>query len=402
MKENNYNIAPILYLVASTVIFTDSVQAKNGISAELEIEATFFRDPAFDPRQEGDGLTYRFQPKYFKKFDNSWSFKFSPFFRYDQQDGERTHNDIRELALHKKDDLWEAKLGISKVFWGVTKSQYLVDIINQTDLIENIDGTVKLGQPMINLALKQKWGKTELFVLPYFRERTYESSSGRLRFLIPVDTGQAVYESSQEKKHVDYAVRWSHKLSVWNIGLSHFTGTSRAPRFTLGANVNGETVLVPNYDQIEQTGLDLKATTGRWIWKLDLINRQNPLDSYIAWTAGFQYNRKRVFKSKKDMAILVEYMYDDRNDPSKTVFERDIFLAAILKFNNPSSTAVIASYYIDEDSDERIYKFEIRRKIGKSSKLSAEAIVVSNAEVPSPLYNLRRDSYLRVKFTKQF
>jgi len=54
-------------------------------------------------------------------------------------------------------------------FWGVTEFQHLVDIINQTDLVENIDTEDKLGQPMINLALINDWGTVDLFIMPYFR-----------------------------------------------------------------------------------------------------------------------------------------------------------------------------------------------------------------------------------------
>ena len=45
------------------------------------------------------------------------------------------------------------RLGLRKVYWGVTESQHLVDVINQTEGVENLDGEDKLGQPMLNLAL---------------------------------------------------------------------------------------------------------------------------------------------------------------------------------------------------------------------------------------------------------
>ena len=62
----------------------------------------------------------------------------------------------------------EVKAGAVKVFWGVTESQHLVDVINQADLVENIDSEDKLGQPMINLSWGKDWGTLELFVLPYY------------------------------------------------------------------------------------------------------------------------------------------------------------------------------------------------------------------------------------------
>ena len=76
---------------------------------------------------------------------------------------------------------WELRLGIGKVFWGVTESRHLVDTINQSDGVEDIDGEAKLAQPMATLSWIRDWGVVELLVLPYFRERTFAGVEGRPR-----------------------------------------------------------------------------------------------------------------------------------------------------------------------------------------------------------------------------
>jgi len=38
------------------------------------------------------------------------------------------------------------------------KFQHLVDVINQTDLVEDIDGEEKLSQLMLNFSSVHKWG----------------------------------------------------------------------------------------------------------------------------------------------------------------------------------------------------------------------------------------------------
>ncbi len=135
-----------------------------------------------------------------------------PFARLDAQDKERNHFDLREFNwLHVGGD-WDLRLGVDKVFWGVTESRHLVDVINQTDLVEDIDQEDKLGQPMINLGLHFHWGNLNGFVLPFFRERTFPGRKGRLRSATPVDTNQAFYESSLQEWHPDVAVRWSHVI----------------------------------------------------------------------------------------------------------------------------------------------------------------------------------------------
>jgi len=71
----------------------------------------------------------------------------------DEHDDNRTHGDIRELSWIHVGSNWETRVGVRKVFWGVTEGRHLVDIINQTDAVDQVDGEEKLGQPMINLSV---------------------------------------------------------------------------------------------------------------------------------------------------------------------------------------------------------------------------------------------------------
>ena len=122
-------------------------------SGYLGTEFRYFTQDPRDPRQHDENFSLVFEPEYYHEWDKgTQSLAFVPFFRLDQHDNERTHFDIRELNWTKVAENWELRLGLRKVFWGVTEFQHLVDIINQTDLVENIDTEDKLGQPMINLA----------------------------------------------------------------------------------------------------------------------------------------------------------------------------------------------------------------------------------------------------------
>ena len=109
-----------------------------------------------------------------------------PFFRYDSADDRRTHGDLREAFWSRIGDDWELHVGARRVFWGVTEFRHLVDIVNQTDLVENIDGEDKLGQPMVQLSLVRDFGLLDLYLLTGFRERTFPGSDGRLRPALPV------------------------------------------------------------------------------------------------------------------------------------------------------------------------------------------------------------------------
>ena len=155
---------------------------------------------------------------------------FSPFFRWDAVDGERTHWDLREFYWERWGEGWNLRVGVDRVFWGVMESQHLVDFINQTDLVENLDAEEKLGQPMVNLNFRTDLGAFELFILPGFRERTFPGQRGRLRTQPFVDTGEASYSSSRGRSHVDFAARWSAVFGKWDLSRPHAIARYRLAR----------------------------------------------------------------------------------------------------------------------------------------------------------------------------
>ena len=192
-------------------------------SGSAAVEQRYFFQDALFPQQERANLSVYFAPQVYTTFNNgNDSIVFNGFYRLDQQDEQRTHGDIRELKWTHSGDEWEVQTGIGKVFWGQTESLHLVDIINQTDAIEAIDGEDKLGQPMVTFSLFKDWGNTTVFVLPYFRERTFSGSDGRFRAALPVDTDNPIFESEDEEKNLDWALRWQHTLGDWEVGLIIF------------------------------------------------------------------------------------------------------------------------------------------------------------------------------------
>ncbi len=363
---------------------------------------TFLQSPAFAD-QDASSLSLSAQPEYYHAWDNGdQSFLFVPFLRIDNRDPERSHVDIRELSWIKASRDWELRAGIRKVYWGVTESQHLVDIINQTDLVENPDGEDKLGQPMINFAWIQDWGTLDFFVLPGFRERTFPGADGRLRTALVVDTDHPQYESSREERHIDAALRWSHSMGDWDWGLSHFHGTSRDPQLLPGLDADGNPVLIPRYDIINQTGLSLQATKGDWLWKLEAIRRTGQGDTYSAATGGFEYTLVGIRDSAIDLGLLLEYSFDDRKDAAPTPFEDDIFIGTRWAFNDIQSTEILAGIFLDRDHDGRLYNIEASRRLGNEWKLTGELRIWGDYPQQDPLYSFREDDYLLVELARYF
>ena len=270
------------------ILFVISFAAfANEWSGKVFLEYRQFSKEALTSSQFKQYGSIAFQPEWLHEWDNGKQIlNFVPFVRWDQHDEERSHSDIRELSWLKVFEESEFRIGLRKVFWGVTESQHLVDVINQTDLVESIDGEEKLGQPMINYALIQEWGTVDIFILPYFRERTFPGVNGRLRSIPHVDTTNPLYESSDKEKHIDSAIRWAHNIGDWDVGLSYFNGTSRAPSFVGDLDIKGNPVLRPVYNLMQQSGLDLQATIDAWLWKLEVVNRRFKVERYVAATGG--------------------------------------------------------------------------------------------------------------------
>jgi hypothetical protein len=378
------------------LIFLISVQTQAGeFSGYIEGETRYFSESPLSADQYDDfNFSLSVKPEYHHQWDDGrQSFSFIPFARIDQHDSKRSHFDIRELSWIKAAETWELRAGIRKVFWGVTESQHLVDVINQTDLVEHLDGEEKLGQPMINLALIRDWGTLDFFILPYFRERTFPGKQGRLlNGGIPIAVDQARYESSAEEYHVDWAIRFEKTIENWDIGISYFDGTNRDPRLLMEKGV-----LIPFYEQIQQTGLDLQLTQDSTLWKLELISRNESAGSYTALTGGFEYTFVGIFDSDADLGIITEYLFDDRQDNALTPFANDLMFGMRLTLNDEQSTELLAGSIVDLDNQSSMFLLEASRRLGNNWKLSLESYIYSNIEVNDLTYGFRNDDF--VQFT---
>jgi len=350
---------------------------------------------------------------YYRAWDNErQSLTFSPFYRYDAEDDERTHFDIREGFWSLVGNDWDLHLGVKQIFWGVTEFNHLVDIINQTDLVENIDGEDKLGQPMAHLSLVRDWGILDFHLLTGFRERTFPGPDGRPRFYIPIDNDDATYESSAGDGRIDGAIRWSQHVGAFEFGLSHFNGTSRAPLYEPVLEDDGELLLRPFYPVINQTGLDAQAIYGDWAIKLESIYRTNFPDDYYAFNAGFERTLVGALGTRADLGLVVEYLYDDRGEGAfDTFFENDIALATRWALNDFGDTQALIGLIWDHDSHETIFTLEASRRLGETWLLLLEGRAFAGAQALNPDdpfdpgnkgASVARDDYIELELTKYF
>ncbi len=388
----------VLFFTVPLAVFAGEV------SGYLAFEMRAFEhSPEYAGQRGGLSYSIAFEPEFYQEWNGGdVSFTATPYLRVDTNDSERDLFDLRAFLMLFVSGNWEARIGVSKVFWGVAESQHLVDVVNQTDLVANPDGEEKLGQPMLQVVYVSRFGDFSFFALPGFRERTFPGERGRLRTPLIVDANRSLYESSGKDERVDFALRWKHDIGDVDVGLHYFTGTNRAPLFLPRLNEDGNPVLLPYYELMDQAGIDLQLTTGGWLWKLEALARESDSDRYSAMVGGFEYTLYGLKGSSMDLGLLTEIHLDSRGENAPVPFNRDLFIGGRLTWNDDADTSIVAGAFIDGGTGTVFGRFEYVRRLRDGYKLELEIQKLANAAQVDPLYSLHRDGYLQISISRYF
>ena len=361
----------------------------------------FLQSPADEDQFSGLQLSAFAEPEFrWRSGDRDTQVQFTPFLRLDARDGERSHFDIREAYVRHVSGDFEFLVGLNRVFWGVTESRHLVNIINQVDAVEDIDEEDFLGQPMLQLGWQAEFGRFDAYLMSGFRERTFPSRSGRLRGPV-VDTDEAVFESHRGRGRPDLALRYSHYVGDLDVGLHVFHGTGREPeRFV---PIAGSDRLAPYYGVITQAGADLQYTSEAWLWKFEGLVREGQGDAFAAAVAGVEYTLFGIADSDADLGLLFEVLADGRDDDVfPTAAEHDVFVGARLALNDVSDTDVLAGVFVDAKEGPASLRVEAGRRLGERWKLEAEATAFLEHDSDDGAFPLRRDSFATLRLSYFF
>ena len=362
------------------------------IIGELSFDNRYFFNAGLQ-EQKKNHTSFSFSPEIFQDNSNR-IFHFKVKLRKDSEDSGRNLNDIQELYLINILEDKEIKYGVSKEFWGVTETSHRVDIINQTDFTEGFDGEEKLGQPMIKISLERQWGLLDIYTLLGFRERNFSGKKGRLRLPLPINEKGSLYSSSSKNKRADFAVRWSNYYDDFDIAISHFSGTSREPRFLPSANKINE--LVPVYEVIDQTGLEIQYLLDSLAIKGEVISRSGQGERFTAATYGLEYTQVGVLQSRIDLGWVVEFNHDDRLESSPFV------LGTRFSFNDIYDSQILSGFILNDKSKELGFLLEASRRIGECCLLSLEGIYFDDTEEDNGQKKLfqafKEDDFLRAEF----
>jgi len=348
------------------------------------------------------------------------------FQRVDDNDDSRTHGDVRELYYQVIGEDFEFRLGARRVYWGVTESRHLVDVVNQSDFVENIDNEDKLGQPMMNLALIRDYGTIDLFLLPYQRARTFPGAEGYPRLPFPVQAREALYESNQEQAHLDYALRYANAFGPLDLGVAWFDGTAREPRLLpcvrsgasgtylnnpgprpacdapnylstfvtppplppppppdqiaqqYAAEVRANLVLVPYYDRLKQASIDAQYVIGSIALKLEALHREQQQRGTWAAVTGFEYTLGDIWATGADIGLLAEYLYDEKDEFLGVLVDDELFFGSRLALNDVAGSQLLAGVVANrENFNSRLFGVEASRRLTDDWRLAFEARMFS-------------------------
>jgi len=368
---------------------------------EISTELRLFPDtPQFDGQLDGaQGSIILTGEGRWRSPDRDTRVLFEPFLRLDSQDTERTYVDIREASIsHEINRDWDVLVGVSQVFWGVAESRNVVDVINQFDTVEDIDEGEKLGQPMLRVSRRGDIGTLEAYYLPYFRERRFPGTDGRLRTQPVVDTDAARFERDGEEWAGDFALRYSNRFSGFDLGLHAFHGTSRNPRLEFNPATG---TLEPFYPELTQGGIDLQWTQEAWLLKGEVVTGGMLGDTFTSAVGGFEYTLFDISGSGFDVGLIGEYLYDDRDQARlpTTIFENDVFVGTRVTLNDVQDTELLAGAIIDDRTGGVFASAEFQRRIGDTLLLEVEARAFSAQDDPF-ISALEADDSVLFRLTK--
>jgi hypothetical protein len=393
-----YFFQQIYIFIISAILFPLLPSYAVELRGDISVEGRYFIEEPGNQDQEQHSGSLAIEPELYHAFSTELSLVFKSFIRFDSGEDQRTHWDIREANFFYLTNDYEFQAGIGKVFWGAAEFVHLVDIINQTDLVENINGEKKLGQPMLHLSAPKDWGVIDAFFLPFFRERTFPGAKDRLRTPLVVDTDQTIYEKGVGQYHADFALRYSN--TFWeniDLGLYHFIGTSREPTLLPGGKPHSP-IFVPYYEQISQTGMDLQTSAGGWLLKGEALFRSGQGRAFAAAVFGFEYTFFNIYDSGMDLGIIGEYVFDDReSDFALSSFNNDLMTGFRLALNDPAGTEILAGIMKDMQLSTSIFSIEASRRIGERIKLNIEALLIADPAEEDPAYIFKQDNYIKIE-----
>jgi hypothetical protein len=311
----------------------------------------------------------------------------------------RQHFNVASLFVSYYAETWDLRFGYDTVFWGVMESNHVVDYVNQSNYLESFHTEDKLGQPMIALRTLSDSMVFQAFALIGTQEREFLSPHERLSGNIHVDDANSEFESSHKDKRVDTAIRISQTIDIFDYAVSYFYGSQRNPDLILQPN---SAIFIPYYPLTQRLGVEFQVTLDHIMYKLEAIHEHSDHHHYNAGSVGFEYTQGSILQSNKDLGYLLEYSFDNRDNPSLTPFQHDIFGGLRLALNDTASSEFIVGVTHDLDNHSQVIRLQFESRLNPSLSIDLDSWIFVDIAEEDIFYRYKDDSYLEVNLRYYF
>ena len=388
----------LLVLTSVSACAVTKVQTGGLVAADGRV---FFLPPKYAGQEYGHGVSLVVDPKLTVDVqDGRHKLTIEPFYRLDPVDDQRSHADLREASYRLSLRGWKMGIGAGIFSWGVLESYRPTDVLNQTDFVESVDGTQKLGQPYAEVGWAGEKVSITAWYLPYFRERTYQGVRGRPRGATVVDTGSAQYETELKQWQPSGAVRVAVHHRGVDLGIGLFTGLSREPRFVLQLS---DLRVSARYELSQRAMADFQWSYKGFSLKAEgffcLYSKE--LTRFGGGGAGVDYTFSSFYKGA-DLTLAAELLFDTRGDDLPiTFFRHNAFAGLRLAINDTGNTEVTLGTVVDIIDGTTWGRFEAHRRFGEHWQVAATANLFFGQQGTIP-GSFNRDHYAQLRIAYLF
>lgn len=348
---------------------THALEASFDSNTDAAIGYRYFSSDSEIEKNSSAEYLYSYYSKIDSKFDAelaNLSLDLRLFYNWDLEDEERRYYDLREARLNYSSGRWQFEAGNAVVFWGVSETINIVNVINQADLKESVDGKEKMGQGMLVSRYSGNINSFSIYYLPSFEPLDYPER--------PSPTIKILQDQPRFEKNADegeWAARWVGAFDFGDVGLSYFNGIRRDPLLVR----SGESAaLIPLYVKSEHMALDSVLFWSDAIVKTELLLGKEQEEDFFAYNLGFEYPTFPSFSWWQDAAWIAEFVFDSRDEKSGSMGQKDIFLGGRFNMGDLSQYELRIISGLDLDHYSKYLDFSFRHRLTDYIQWSAKII----------------------------
>ena len=154
-----------------------------------------------------------------------------------------------------------------------------------------------------------------------------------------------------------------------------------------------------HYTTLSQTSLDIQATKGAWLYKLEALSAKDGNERHLGVAGGFEYTFYGIRDSQSDLGLVIEYSFDDRNSYP---FNNDSVAALRWTKNDINSTSLLAGMFIDMRGNSNRFIAEYEQRINNNIKLFIDATFNGSIDSQDFTYAFEEDSVFSIKLARYF